>query len=164
MDTATGSIGGVLLVAAGLLLAHPFEILANCSPWSFGCFSFIVGGYIIHSSILEYVFYKQQTLTRTNWKIQPDKGQNIVSAYGPPILGRNKPNRHRLHRLFASINIFQAGSFAFTTCELSVRGTNKMYFDFGADAGAGVIVAMVMVQLLRAILLQSVLKPSVNQS
>jgi len=33
-----------------------------------------------------------------------------------------------------------------------------MYFDFGADAGAGVIVAMVMVQLLGAILLQSVLE------
>ena len=126
---STGMTAGVMLICLGLVIFNRIDdFIKESSIWSFYSFLFITLGYMAKSLFLEYIFYYKSGANRGLWKIQCDKG-TVGKMFGPPILGVVKPNRHPLHRLFSSINIFQAGLFAFFTCELSIRGWNKMYFD-----------------------------------
>lgn len=122
--------------------------MLSVSHYSLISFVIISAGHIIFSSILQFYFYYHRK--DQHWKIQSNNTMNIgISASNSwlPILN-NKPNRIRTHRMFASLNLFIASTFAFMTAELSIRQINKMNFEtYGIQT--------IIVDLLKAIFLQS---------
>ena len=108
--------------------------IEGCHLTSFYCAAVIIFGYQIQSLCLEYFFYyKKSSISEVKaWKINPLKNGSLGKLYGPPFLSwfgmAMKPGRAPLHPIFATLNILVAGCFAFATCELSLRGINKMHF------------------------------------
>jgi sterol desaturase/sphingolipid hydroxylase (fatty acid hydroxylase superfamily) len=128
----------------------------DLKPLSYICWCIIVIGYMVQNLALEYCFYycKRKSL---RWKIQPNKKKSVGRVFGPPFLDwfrtkdEKKPGRAKFHSIFATINILVAGTFAFTTCELSLRNKNYMYFQ-----NFDIVVSMK--ELIFGILWQSVLE------
>eukprot|EP00605_Chrysophyceae_sp_TOSAG23-4_P001585 GSChrysophyteH1.ASY1.ANO1.1740.1 assembled CDS len=149
---------GVFVTLVGLYKSNFIRVFKDCHGWSICSFFIITIGYFIQSSALEFFFYYRRASSRSEWKIQPNVGNIFRRIHGPPMFGREKNGRHRLHRLFCSINILQAGSFAFITAELSLRGMNHMYFEFHRSCDILVVLAIMASELLAAIIWQSFLE------
>lgn len=119
-------------------------------------FCIIFFGYIIETSILQYIFYYSRSTNKEikSWKIQSNNGNDSIGNLWLFPLLSNKPNRGTNHWLIATLNLFIASCFAFFTAEFSVRGLNKMKFDSINEYG----LIQVILNLITAVTSQSIIE------
>lgn len=112
-------------------------------------------GYIIQTSILQYIYYYKRSSSIDKWKCQPKQTQSLGQFYIHPIFS-NKPNRGKYHRLFTLINLLLASSFAYFITELSYQEITKFeYFEFNSVFHA---IYIVIPQLLSIILYENIIE------
>ena len=100
-------------------------MMMSISLYSAIFFLVIVGGYIIQSLLLQYIFYCRASRDVAKWKNQPSLTDGVGAFWGLPLVS-SKPNRQPYHRLFTTWNLFMAGLFAGGTAELCIRGQCRM--------------------------------------
>lgn len=110
--------------------------MVSISPFSIINFCVIYFGYTIFSLLLTfyYYYYRSDVKSVSEWKIQPNKSSNTGSIWGIPILS-DKKNRGPYHKLFTTLNLFVASTFALVMTECSVRGINRMSFESPSSFG-----------------------------
>ncbi len=96
----------------------------NFHPHSICSFFVIYFGYILFSTTLNWLYYRRKD--PKNWKIQTKTG-NIGQFWGYPLFS-NKPNRHKYHSIFTTINLLVSSSFAFVASELVHNGKSSLQF------------------------------------
>lgn len=127
------------------------------SYYAVGGFCTIFFGYMIHSSILEYIFYYKQGQESSRWKIQttPTTLKHLHLFYGFPLFS-SKPNRGPYHRYLVTWNLLIASCIAGITAELSVRRINKMeFYEFSSLQS---LVLTIFLECLIATVYQSVVE------
>lgn len=88
-------------------------------------------GYIITSTLLQYLYYYRNHHKLKMWKIQSSvecSSYNRMFTWWLPFLNL-KQNRAPDHWILATINLIVASCFAGATCELCINNQSKMIFD-----------------------------------
>lgn len=106
------------------------------SIYSISSFCIILFGYIIQTSIIQYLFYYSNAVSSDEWKTQPQKKSSVGFMFGVPLLS-NKPNRGPNHRYLTTFNLLMASVFALLATEYSVTRRNKMQFTDPLEYGIG---------------------------
>jgi sterol desaturase/sphingolipid hydroxylase (fatty acid hydroxylase superfamily) len=127
------------------------ELATGLSSQARTAFLVIVVGYVMHSSLLQYLYYSRWSEHRKEWKIQRNKDKHVGFFYFHPFFV-SKPDRGPYHRVLTSVNLLQAATFAMVVTEISVREMNKMQYTPLATYG----VVSVLRDLLIAVTLENV--------
>lgn len=108
---------------------HSLVSVYQPSPFAFVTFFAQFLGYILFSTILQWLYYYRRGHSPSTWKVQHTISSGpLPSFWSFPIISQ-KPNRGIYHGALTCFNLCMASCFVALTTECSVKGVNRMRFD-----------------------------------